>query len=95
MVEILARATADQKYDDFAMDKQDNAFVAVHPNNVVKVLKNGTIHDVTNGIDVLTQPASVALGNGRHGRSLYVVTEGNLTAGGDVNGQILEVNIEN
>lgn len=76
------------EYDDFNMNREGNAWIATHPNAVVEVTTEGKQGNITRDGDItgLIQPVSVKFGRGsrREEKTLYVVTAGCDTAGGQV-----------
>jgi sugar lactone lactonase YvrE len=64
-------------YDDFAMDRQGNAFIATHPNAVFKVSREGRLIGLLSS-ELLVQPTSATLGRGsaKEESTLYVSTGG-------------------
>ncbi|KAI2615378.1 hypothetical protein GGR54DRAFT_298563 [Hypoxylon sp. NC1633] len=98
-VEVLARSpAADQIYDDFAFDREGNAFIAVHPASVVRVAPDGAQTIVAGagagvggelGGVALRHPTSVALD--WDGSAIYVSTGGNLGAEPREGGQVVRI----
>ena len=75
-------------YDDFDIDREGNAWIATHPNAVVEVTTEGEQRNITRDANItdLIQPVSVKFGrgSGQEEKTLYVVTAGSDTAGGQV-----------
>ncbi|KAL2069642.1 hypothetical protein VTL71DRAFT_14321 [Oculimacula yallundae] len=65
------------QYDDFAIDERGNAWVATHPNHVVKVTSAGK-QVVVEDLELLLNPTSAQLGRGseRERGTLYVTNGG-------------------
>ncbi len=85
-VEILTTAPS-VIFDDFALDREANAWITAHPNEVIEVTAKGIQRNVTadSSIEFL-QPTAARFGRGykRKESTLYVVTFGSATAGGQV-----------
>ncbi|CZS96518.1 hypothetical protein WAI453_010004 [Rhynchosporium graminicola] len=65
------------QYDDFALDEKGNAWVATHPNHVVRVTSGGQ-QTVVEDTELLLNPTSAQFGRGseRERRMLYVTNGG-------------------
>lgn len=75
-------------YDDFDIDREGNAWITTHPDSLLEVTAAGIQRNVTGEDDIadLIQPTSARFGrgSGQEGRTLYVVTAGSDTVGGQV-----------
>ncbi|TVY55734.1 hypothetical protein LSUE1_G007526, partial [Lachnellula suecica] len=92
-VEVLVNITVPGgTYDDFAVDEQENAWIATHPSNVVEVKKDGSQVFITNDT-LLLNPTSARFGRGSVGeRKTLYVTNGGEFAGNDlINGGVVAV----
>ncbi|PVH87724.1 hypothetical protein DL98DRAFT_566784 [Cadophora sp. DSE1049] len=65
------------QYDDFDLDAGNNAWIATHPNHVVKVTPGG-VQTVIEDTELLLNPTSAQFGRGsvRERRTLYVTNGG-------------------
>lgn len=81
-------AGPNHRYDDFALDKEGNAWIATHNNSVNVVTPAGEQVVVAGGGNSteFSDPTSAAFGKGsrEEERTLYVVTGGFTTTGGQV-----------
>ncbi|CZR56290.1 uncharacterized protein PAC_06178 [Phialocephala subalpina] len=87
-VEVIANITNSDTtgahYDDFALDKEGNAWIATHPEYVVKVAPDGEQSLISNET-LLLNPTSAAFGRGsKKERKMLYVTNGGLFAGNDL-----------
>lgn len=80
-IQILAHAPAGANFDDFALAKSGNAYVAAEPSFVYKIDLNGGTPSLVANSTLLNGPTSCVLRDG----SLYVVTMG---VGGGPNGPV-------
>lgn len=75
-------------YDDFALDKDGNAWIAAHPNAVHFVTPAGELAVIAGGGDSidLSDPTSAAFGRGsqKEEDTLYVTTAGLTRTGGQI-----------
>jgi sugar lactone lactonase YvrE len=75
-------------YDDFALDKEGNAWIALHSHALVVVTPSGEQYFVLGGDGgtFLADPTSAAFGRGEQGgkETLFVVTAGFGISGGQV-----------
>lgn len=71
-------------YDDFGIDSRESAYVAIHPNSVNKIAKDGTQTLLAGGedSDLVQDPTAVAMANDE--RSIYIATGGGTVGGGQV-----------
>lgn len=85
-VEILA--TSPGEYDDFAFDTDGNVWIATHPGSLNEVTRGGGQRNLTSGS--MQNPTSVSFGRGslKEENTLYMVTYGEPTTGG----QLMAVN---
>ena len=88
-VEIIARVDVPQTvYDDFDMDWEGNAWIATHPNMMSEVTVEGKERNITGdgGSLEMSQPTAARFGRGskQAEKTLYVVTGGSQTAGGQI-----------
>ncbi len=85
-VEILATAPS-FIFDDFALDREASAWITAHPNAVIEVTTKGIQRNATadSSIEFL-QPTAARFGRGHKHKenTLYVVTVGSATGGGQV-----------
>ncbi|POR31895.1 Uncharacterized protein TPAR_07906 [Tolypocladium paradoxum] len=92
-VEDLVRLPASSRLvpDDFSMFHNGTAYMAAHPNSVLKILPDGTWAVLVGGDSAvkLEEPTSTLLT--RDGKTLYVVTGGGITGG--KGGQVVEVTL--
>ena len=84
-------------YDDFTLDSDGNAYVTLHPNEIVKITQDGmqTTFAGGNNSTIFKGPTSAA--TSQDGKSIYVATAGT-TAGktpGEwvFNGQVIQLSI--
>lgn len=91
MTNISLSAEAGVAYDGFAFDSYGIAFVALHPNSLVKIEPDGRETMVVGGGNntLLQSPISVALST--DGTKIYVVTGGAMDGGLSDGGQVIEV----
>jgi len=80
-------------YDDFAFDREGNAYVALHSFSVRKISANGVQTNLAGGGNntFFKEPTSVALS--RDGKSIYVSTGGTTLDGVVFGGQIIQVSL--
>lgn len=100
-VEIVARISGDpgmgHAYDDFTFDFDGNAYVASHPNEIVKITTDGTQTTFAGGHEssIFKSPTSAA--TSQDGKSIYVATAGmtvsNPPGGRTFNGQVIKLSI--
>ncbi|KAI0377929.1 hypothetical protein F5Y04DRAFT_167947 [Hypomontagnella monticulosa] len=84
--------TMGNAYDDFAFDREGNAYVTLHPSTVTKITPDGKQSTFAGGDNSTTfqHPTSAVLAN--DGKSIYVCTGGNYTSGSG-GGQVVQVGI--
>ena len=85
-VEILATAPS-VIFDDFALDREANAWITAHPNEVIEVTTKGIQRNIiANSSIEFLQPTAASFGRGYKSEenTLYVVTIGSATAGAQV-----------
>ncbi|KAI0906425.1 hypothetical protein F4823DRAFT_627083 [Ustulina deusta] len=95
-VEILARLDetfgGDASYDDFSFDSEGNAFVAVHPSSIHKIMPDGAQSVFAGGANsMLLEPTSAVVSN--NGKAIYVSTAGKDTGFPISGGQVLRVQV--
>ena len=86
-VQIIATTGSPARLDDFDIDSEGNAWIATHPNSVIEVTAQGNVKNVTGeGGASIAQPSSARFGRGSNAqeRTLYLATDGNQTAAGQV-----------
>lgn len=92
--EILSFAGLNQlRFDDFAITKTGDSYIAAHPNTLVKVSRDGNETLITGDDNNLTllDPTSAALS--RDEKKLYLITAGSLANGTTTGGQIVELQL--
>ncbi|MCJ1291025.1 hypothetical protein MMC34_002567 [Xylographa carneopallida] len=87
-VTVLARINLPAVYDDFDMDWEGTAWIATHGNMLSEITVEGKQRNVTaNGQSMeMTEPTSAQFGRGskQAENTVYIVTAGNNTVGGQV-----------
>ena len=81
----LATLAASEQYDDFAVDRQGNAFITAHPNVLYQVSLDG-IQTLFSNSSSIHQPTSATFGRGSgvEMSTLYLSTDGEAPGGGQV-----------
>ena len=94
---MIAKPSTGNTYDDFALDRQGNAWITNHPNAVTEVTVGGGQISVAGGGNstLFGQPTSAAFGRGSHVEecTLYVVGAGTNSNTTTISGQIIAVNV--
>ena len=88
-VKIIANAPTGGSYDDFALDSQNNGWIAIHPDSVNEVTTAGVQSVIVNSTTVM-QPTSAIFASG--GQTLYVVTDGD-ARGHTQSGQVFTISV--
>jgi len=96
-VTMIAKDSTGNKYDDFALDWQGNAWITNHPNAVTEVTTGGaqiSVVEVGNNTQAL-QPTSAAFGRGSlvDQCTLYVVGAGTNSSTTIISGQVVSVSV--
>ncbi|ESZ96897.1 hypothetical protein SBOR_2691 [Sclerotinia borealis F-4128] len=94
-VEVIAKyqgtLSLTAAYDDFTFDDEGNAYVASHPNSVVKITPHGVQTTIAGGGNSTLLLGPTALTISRDGKFIYVVTGGTSTV--PSGGQIVRISI--
>ena len=100
-IEVVARLSGVQgmghAYDDFTLDSEGNAYVTIHPNEIVKITPDGTQTTYAGGSNSTIFKGPTSAVTAEDGKSFYVATAG-MTAGKTpdervFNGQVIQVSI--
>ena len=96
-VTVITRDSTGYTYDDFALDRQGNAWITNHPNAITEVTAGGIQINVAGGGNStqFVQPTSAAFGRGSPAERciLYVVGAGTSSNTTIISGQVIAVNI--
>lgn len=93
-IEIVARinASATHQYDDFALDRYGDAYIATDADLVNKVSTDGKQMILAEGIK---SPTAAAIGRGseKAEKTVYVTTRGSTVDGKAVGGQVVAISL--